>query len=294
MKCLVSTNLGVEGRLFSSIDTVYFQGINGYEMYKAEQEYYFKSSILEQYIIGAHGLNSTCGVSEIMKNMLGDTGIYFYNESGDIIMEAIDGSSKLIFDSSGSVSSYIWPSILNKNYTLNGGMSLGGFSFGDLSNIFNSLNKLLHPVTSIMAPIMLELDKSLSSNRVYTVVKDYAIDFMLSSVGSYLFLFGISTLGAYYLPSSLVVSSVVSIVVGFSLVAYSNDLQEQPSNFTRFGFTIMDLAGAKIGSSLVKQVSKLGLSGLSYTVFDMLVTSWENIFVDSTKEIIRGIEKNFN
>lgn len=25
-----------------------------------------------------------------MKNMLGDTGIYFYNESGDIIMEAID------------------------------------------------------------------------------------------------------------------------------------------------------------------------------------------------------------
>lgn len=59
-------------------------------MYKAEQEYYFKSSILEQYIIGAHGLNSTCGVSEIMKNMLGDTGIYFYNESGDIIMEAID------------------------------------------------------------------------------------------------------------------------------------------------------------------------------------------------------------
>lgn len=37
MKCLVSTNLGVEGRLFSSIDTIYFQGINGYEMYKTEQ-----------------------------------------------------------------------------------------------------------------------------------------------------------------------------------------------------------------------------------------------------------------
>ncbi|WP_276955078.1 hypothetical protein [Methanobrevibacter woesei] len=51
MKCLVSTNLGVEGRLFSSIDTVYFQGINGYEMYKVEQEYYFKSSVLEQYIV---------------------------------------------------------------------------------------------------------------------------------------------------------------------------------------------------------------------------------------------------
>lgn len=70
-------------------------------------------------------------------------------------------------------------------------MSLGGFSFGDLSNIFNSLNKLLHPVTSIMTPIMVELDKSLSSNGIYNVVKDFAIDFMLSSAGSYLLYTGV-------------------------------------------------------------------------------------------------------
>lgn len=287
MKCLVSTNLGVEGRLFSSIDTIYFQGINGYEMHKAEQEYYFKSSILEQYIIGAHGLNSTCGVSEIMKNMLGDTGIYFYNESGDIIMESIDGSAKLIFDSSGSVGSYIWPSILNKNYTLNGGMSLGGFSFGDLSNIFNSLNKLLHPVTSIMTPIMVELDKSLSSNGIYNVVKDFAIDFMLSSAGSYLLYTGIGM--ALASPQLTVAVGIVAMGVGFGVILYNNGIFDQPLNSTRWLYSATDIAGGAVSKNIVKSISKFGLSGVYQTAFDMLVTTEETIVTGSINEIIHGV-----
>lgn len=229
----------------------------------------------------------TCGVSEIMKNMLGDTGIYFYNESGDIIMEAIDGSAKLIFDSSGSVGSYIWPSILNKNYTLNGGMSLGGFSFGDLSNIFNSLNSLLHPVTSIMAPIMLELDKSLSSNGIYNVVKDFAIDFMLSSVGSYLIYAGIGMV-AVTSPAT-VVAGLFVVGAGVGITMYNNGLFHQPSNLTRWIYTAVDVTGGYVSKNIVKSVSKFGLTGSYQTAFDMLITTEETIINGSVKEIIRGV-----
>lgn len=222
-----------------------------------------------------------------MKNMLGDTGIYFYNESGDIIMEAIDGSAKLIFDSSGSVGSYIWPSILNKNYTLNGGMSLGGFSFGDLSNIFNSLNSLLHPVTSIMAPIMLELDKSLSSNRVYTVVKDYAIDFMLSSAGSYLLYTGIGM--ALASPQLTVAVGIVAMGVGFGVILYNNGIFDQPLNSTRWLYSATDIAGGAVSKNIVKSISKFGLSGVYQTAFDMLVTTEETIVTGSINEIIHGV-----
>lgn len=281
---LIGSSTGINGRSLDSIDSLYFNGRNSYEIVKGTQEYSFKVSLLEQYIIGAHGLNSSCAVSEIMKAILSGNTICLSNSSQGLVISMLDNSSKLEFHNTGYIAS-----IINSyfNITLNGGVSFGGFSFTDTSNILNALNKLLHPVSSFIMPAISELDKSLSANPFYSLVKDYAIDFLIDSAGSLLFNLGIRMM---VIPSPVTICAGALLTgVGFAITVYNNGLIEQPFNKTRHVNFFIDFGANLIGGNLVKYVSKFGLEGASYHVFNGLVTTWETIIAGSTKEIIRGL-----
>lgn len=281
---LIGSSTGINGRSLDSIDSLYFNGRNSYEIVKGTQEYSFKVSLLEQYIIGAHGLNSSCAVSEIMKAILSGNTICLSNSSQGLVISMLDNSSKLEFHNTGYIAS-----IINSyfNITLNGGVSFGGFSFTDTSNILNALNKLLHPVSSFIMPAISELDKSLSANPFYSLVKDYAIDFLIDSAGSLLFNLGIRMM---VIPSPVTICAGALLTgVGFAITVYNNGLIEQPFNKTRHVNFFIDFGANLIGGNLVKYVSKFGLEGASYHVFNGLVTTWETIITGSTKEIIRGL-----
>ena len=73
---LVSTFVGVNGRFISVLGTI--RGNSGLNFQEFNNMYYLYGSLLEEYVMGLTGYNSTCAVSEVFKGLLNGEEFYYY------------------------------------------------------------------------------------------------------------------------------------------------------------------------------------------------------------------------
>lgn len=144
---MTRTSIGLDGINFDDIDNVIFQGDN-IVSYKANNEYYLKSSVLEEYIMYLHGGNSTCGVKEVINGLINDKDMYCNISSRNLTLGLTDDSATLIFNLiSGGVASLIRPDIM-VNQTQNGGVYLGDFSFLNIGTLCDNLINVYNVIKS--------------------------------------------------------------------------------------------------------------------------------------------------
>lgn len=145
---MTRTNIGLDGVNFDDKDTLDFKGDN-FASYKANNDYYLKGSVLEEYVMYLHGGNSSCGVKEVINGLINDKNMYCNISSSNLTLGLSDDSATLIFNLiGGSVGSLIRPDIL-VNQTQNGGVYLGDFSFLNIGafcdNLINVYNVIKSP-----------------------------------------------------------------------------------------------------------------------------------------------------
>ncbi|WP_407463093.1 transglutaminase domain-containing protein, partial [Methanobrevibacter sp.] len=148
---LIGSFVNLNGRGIDVQTNIWFSSIDSYSHQLALNEYCLKSSLLEQYVVGLNGLNSTCAFCEILRGLLNGSEFSCYQDNlGGTFFGFGDNSSYLQFDALGNVASLISPSMYD------GGISLGSFNFNSQSSLINNLNNILQLVNdlSILNPVL--------------------------------------------------------------------------------------------------------------------------------------------
>ena len=139
---LIGAFIGINGRFIDVQDTVYTtSGLNFQEFISM---YYLYGSLLEEYVMGLTGYESTCAVSEVFKGLLNGEEFYYYEDNINgwpyTVLRLADNSSRLEFSPFGTINSIINIRELQNKY--NGGMSLGDFSYLFTSHLVSNLELL--------------------------------------------------------------------------------------------------------------------------------------------------------
>lgn len=266
---LTGAHFGLSGRLFDNHDNLKFHG-DGYCSYLANNEYYIMASLLEQFVVSLHGGEATCAVSEIIKAMINGEDYSFILSDNNFIIRLDDNSSELVFHTDGGVTSYIFPNVLDEKYDLNGGKSLSNYSFSDLSEIFDNLMDMLE---NFKSPHSLAeyIVHSLNWDEDAIPVCEFIIGISASIIG-----FELITVGAGLSATGVASIAGISIALaGVGLIAWSDNIGENPYNLEGWIFFCVDLATYG-GSSFVTRFVRIAGS------VDMEITS--KLFVRTTRE----------
>ena len=78
---LIGSFVNINGRFIDVHVNPWFSSLGAYCNRLVLTEYGLKGSLLEQYVIGLNGLNSTCAVSEILKGLLNGSEFYCYHDN---------------------------------------------------------------------------------------------------------------------------------------------------------------------------------------------------------------------
>lgn len=244
--CTLSrTDIGLGGTHFDNEDYIVFKG-DRFVSYKANNEYYLKGSVLEEYVMFLHGSNSTCGVKEVINALINGGDLYCNISSNEFTLGLMDNSSTLIFDLiNGGVDSLIRPNIL-MNLTFNGGLSLNIFSFLNPTNFLNSVMGIYNVIKSPDDLAGFICDEMGWDER-YKMVLSTTLDIAVSAA-----IIGL----AIAFPEL----SVSIIVMKFSYTLWSNNIFKDPFNRENWGNVAIDLiigwVGGKVMGSFVSKPTK--------------------------------------
>jgi len=275
---VIRSSVGVDGRTLDVREGFFinFIGPDVYTSIKSNQELSFKCSLIEQYVVGLNGVDSTCAVSEVMKGIFNNKEFYYYENNGRITLKLADNSSYLEFTQRGIAS--IISASTRDNY--NGGISLGPFSFTQNSQIVsNLLNLKIEPI-GITKSLESMLVSTLNLSPEGQIIAKYASEIIVSILGTKL-VYGGATLVATGTPISVGIGG-VAIVVGTLLVLDSNGVFEDPSDPKGYFYSSMDLTFEGVGGKAVKYVSKFGLDNGAEIAFRTLLVDRFTTYTSQT------------
>lgn len=233
---MTRTSIGLDGINFDDIDNVIFQGDN-IVSYKANNEYYLKSSVLEEYIMYLHGGNSTCGVKEVINGLINDKDMYCNISSRNLTLGLTDDSATLIFNLiSGGVDSLIRPDIM-VNQTQNGGVYLGDFSFLNIGTLCDNLINVYNVIKSPDDMAGYICDQLGWDERAKTMLS-FTLDVTVS----------VAVIG-FTIAFPEFAMTAIALKVGSSL--WSNGIIKNPMDRTAWSGVAIDLFVGRAGSNAV-------------------------------------------
>lgn len=187
------------------------------------------------------------------------------------IIKLDDNSSELVFYMNGGIDSCIFPDFLDEKYDLNGGKSLSNFSFNDLSEIFDNLMAMWENLKSPHSLAEYIVDY-LNWDEDAIPICEFILGFSASVLG-----YGLIALGGGIGATGVGAIFGISIILsGLSLIAWSDNIGENPFNLEYWALFGVDLGIGVIGGGIVTRFVRNAGS------LDMGIIS--RIFVKSTRE----------
>ncbi|MCQ2737411.1 MAG: hypothetical protein MJ224_02265 [archaeon] len=247
---LVSAFVGVNGRFISVLGTI--RGNSGLNFQEFNNMYYLYGSLLEEYVMGLTGYNSTCAVSEVFKGLLNGEEFYYYYDSENLctVLKLADNSSWLEFSDLGGIGSIINISALRNKY--NGGMCLGDFSYDSsisiIDNMQNILNRGVHVKLLLLNTSFVDLEIKVEWteeqwDQAYSILGDVFI----SASGTCLMIdLGLLAAAPTTEGLSIILTLPVTYMaigtgcVGLGFKALANDVDQDYGNMTRWKMTTGD------------------------------------------------------
>lgn len=265
---LIGSFVNLNGRSVDVHSNPWFSSLDGYSHSLALTEYGLKGSLLEQYIIGLNGLNSTCAVSEILKGLLNGSefSCYYDNLTGKTFLGFGDNSSYLEFDALGHVNAIISPSMHD------GGISLGNFSFLQDSNIVIGLNNVLSYLNfNIGFYLGYMVTSNMFNDFASQLIMNYTTDMIIGTVGGMAIGLGVGLLITASAPISVpvIVGSSLLIFAGSYMVTYSN-VHNDPTNPVKWAWNFADIGFSVITGGSVHPLIKIGVSSTDILVYDII------------------------
>ncbi|MCI6931196.1 MAG: hypothetical protein MR750_08105, partial [Methanobrevibacter boviskoreani] len=223
---LIESYLTVNGRCISVWNwTSAFYSQDYYNFKQSLNRISYITSILEEYVMGLNGDNSTCAVSEIILGLLNGEDFYLNNKN-NTYFGLSDNTSYLAYTEYGGFGSYILFNYLNRKYKFNGGMILGSYNFLRPSKIINNLKNILKSeIHNIYSTIY---------NQVYSRIKNKdvknLVNYIYEDVSNPRMLSGIA--GGFMVNAGLIMTlsgagaivGVPLLVAGTICTAYSSGL----------------------------------------------------------------------